>query len=140
MKGISPLVAAVMLIAVTMTIAGILAFWASSYTSQQTASLENQTQTIRECTGARFRIFTSFYDSGSKVHKIMLENRGISEVEIIGVDYIYSNGVVHKNASLTLPKTSEIKVLEITDVDDGFTNYRVISSCPNVFAEGTYPG
>ena len=35
-KAVSPLVAAVLLIAVTMTIAGMLAYWASGFVRQQT--------------------------------------------------------------------------------------------------------
>jgi len=140
LKGISPLVAAVMLIAVTMTIAGILAFWASSFTTQQTTTIQNQTEVITECSGARFKIFTSFYDSDNKIHRIMLENKGPSPVKIVGVDYVYSDKVVHKNASLVLPTTSTLETLTINGVDDGFLSYRVVSSCPNVYAEGKYPG
>lgn len=140
LKGISPLVAAVMLIAVTMTIAGILAFWASSFTTRQTSTLSNQTQQITTCAGANFKVFTSFYDSDKKEHTIMLENKGLSPVDIVGVDYIYKNGITHKNASLHLPVTSEIKVLIVEDVEDNFVSFRVISNCPNVYAEGSYPG
>ncbi len=140
LKGISPLVAAVMLIAVTMTIAGILAFWASSFTTKQTSAISNQTQQITTCTGANFKVFTSFYDSDKKEHTIMLENKGLSPIDIVGVDYVYKNTIVHKNVSLHLPVTSEIKVLIVENVEDNFVSFRVISNCPNVYAEGNYPG
>ena len=76
MKGISPLVAASLLIAVTMTIAGILAFWASSYMRTTTTQFTNQTSMLRKCTGARFDIFLQDYDPDTQEHKIYLENKG----------------------------------------------------------------
>ena len=45
-KGISPLVATVLLIAVTMTLAGIIAFWGSSFV-RTSLPTENQTQTLQ---------------------------------------------------------------------------------------------
>lgn len=48
MKGISPLIAAVLLIAFTMAIGGILASWATSYSSQRLTT----TQEKSDCIGA----------------------------------------------------------------------------------------
>lgn len=48
MKGISPLIAAVLLIAFTMTIAGILATWANSFTRDRLATSSTEGQ----CLGA----------------------------------------------------------------------------------------
>ncbi|MCD6435199.1 MAG: hypothetical protein J7L15_02245 [Clostridiales bacterium] len=51
MKGISPLIAAVLLIAVTMTIAGIMASWASSFVKTQIRTAQNQSEAM--CFGAQ---------------------------------------------------------------------------------------
>ncbi len=45
-KGISPIIGTVLLIAATMTIAGLLAFWASSFVQSQASYFSNQTQKI----------------------------------------------------------------------------------------------
>jgi len=46
MKGISPLIAAVLLIAFTMAIAGIMATWATSFSSQRLATSEEKANCI----------------------------------------------------------------------------------------------
>ncbi len=54
LKGISPLVATVLLIALTLTIAGIVAMWASSFTQARLTEAEQNTTPI--CTGANLKI------------------------------------------------------------------------------------
>ncbi len=58
--GISPLVAAVLLIAVTMTIAGLLAYWATSFVR---TSLPETNRTEAECRLADFSIYFCSYNS-----------------------------------------------------------------------------
>lgn len=46
MKGISPLIAAVLLIAFTMAIAGIMATWATQFVREQTSTIKSQSNCI----------------------------------------------------------------------------------------------
>lgn len=138
MKGISPLVAASLLIAVTMTIAGILAFWASSYMRVTTTQFTNKTSILEKCTGARFDIFLESYDPDTQEHKIYLENRGMNELRIVGIYYVYPDGTIDsRNVSLTLPSTSAPQLLLVTDVLPNFQKFRIASECPDVFVEGS---
>lgn len=57
-KGISPLVAAVILIAATMSIAGILSFWTTGFVRTKLGVAENETEEIR-CLNAEFELYSS---------------------------------------------------------------------------------
>ncbi len=138
MKGISPLVAAALLIGVTMAIAGILAFWASGFMRARATQFANQTQVLERCTGARFDIFFSRYDPDTLEHKIYLENKGMNELTIVGVYYVYPDGtVISKNVSLKLPATAAPQLLYVKDVPPNFLKYRIVSDCPEVYVEAT---
>lgn len=72
LKGISPLIAAVLLIAVTMTVAGIVATWAASFVKAQVKSAENQNNVM--CFGAQFEVSNAKIVNG--VGYFTLENSG----------------------------------------------------------------
>ena len=70
MKGVSPLIASVLLIAITMTLAAILASFVSNYTREQLGSLPS-------CVGGNILFSSSEYpkyDSGTIVAVIEAEN------------------------------------------------------------------
>ncbi len=135
-KGISPLVAAVMLIAVTMAIAGILAFWATSFTRSTAEGLSNQTKTIQICSQADFSIYTDLYNSTTQTHKIILENTGNIQIKITGIDYIYPDGsIIHKNQTLNLLSGAQLQQYVIQGVNPGYSKYRIYTECPNVYKE-----
>jgi flagellin-like protein len=56
MKGLSPLIATVLLIAFTVGVAGILSVFFSSYTSEQTSAVDKRTSGTVECSGAFLRV------------------------------------------------------------------------------------
>ena len=68
-KGISPLVAVIMLIAFTMIVAGILAGWATRFATEQRSMLE-------KCVRANLVIKKAVYDSATENMSIMLYNAG----------------------------------------------------------------
>ena len=63
-KGVSPLVASVLLISFTMAIAAILATWATQYMTQQTSSLTTKGNEAN-CVYARMNLDTYTYDKNS---------------------------------------------------------------------------
>jgi flagellin-like protein len=77
MKGISPLVATVLLIAITMSIAGILAFWVSSYTTQ---TLPIVNRTAEECRYSNFEIYSCNFNIISSAITLALHNFGQYEI------------------------------------------------------------
>jgi len=129
MKGISPLIASVLLIAITMTLAAILATFVSNYTRQQLSALPS-------CVGGTLVFATNDYPkiSGTTITAVVeAENVNLAGFTI---EAINSTGQVASNdgGSSTINAGSAGTVSAI-----GFTGYaagdkaRVIAkNCPTV--------
>lgn len=96
-KGISPLVAAVLLIAVTMTIAGILAWWAGSFVR---TSLPEVNETEVECRFAEFSIYSCSYVNSTGSLNIILENLENTELKELKLYAVYGDGTLSNEISL----------------------------------------
>jgi len=91
MKGISPLVASVLLIAITMSIAGILAFWVSSYTTQTLPPLN---RTVEECRFSNFEIYSCIFNTTSSTITFTLHNVGQYEIINLTTYAVFANGTI----------------------------------------------
>ncbi len=81
-KGISPLVAVIMLIAFTMIVAGILAGWATRFATEQRTMLE-------KCVRANIVIKKAIYDDVNGNISIMLYNAGTVPLKDFQVQVTY---------------------------------------------------
>jgi flagellin-like protein len=134
-KGISPLVAAVLLIAATMSIAGILAYWASSFVKSQVSQFENQTITS-ECQYADFKIYSCSYNTSSKVVALVLENyREVLLKEMTAYISFANSSIPSISLNETIPKGS-IKSFSISGIDP-FTKIIVKTHCPEITRESS---
>ncbi len=133
MKGISPLVAAVLLIAVTMTIAGMLAYWASGFVRQQVTSFSNQSITS-ECNFANFGVYACNYNTSAEKVNLILENRGNIEIKNITMFVIYSDGALaEKSLNHSLPGgTSGLKSYSISGVKSDYSSITLRTECPGL--------
>jgi flagellin-like protein len=131
-KGISPLVAAVLLIAVTMTIAGLLAYWAASFVK---TSLPETNETETQCRFADFSIYSCTYSN--RTVNLILENTQNVDLEDLKAYFIFSNNTVSDAYDLneTLP-SGRLKSFTITSVDD-FSKISIKTHCPDVGKEKT---
>lgn len=131
-KGISPLVAAVLLIAVTMTIAGLLAYWAASFVR---TSLPEMNKTEAECRFADFMIYSCNYNSTSRRVNLILENIRDIELKKLKAYFIFPNATVSDayNLNATLPGGT-LKSFTISNVDD-FSKISIRTHCPDVYKE-----
>lgn len=143
-KGISPLVAAVLLIGITMIIAGFLAFWVSTFMRGRATTFEKTTEEIEKCTrlqamASPFNIYYSSYNSSTKTLRLFLENRAGIEYKIAGIDIFYPNESTEwKDVNLTLPAIPRIVSMEFTiGGPDDCTKYRIVTECVNVTREGS---
>ncbi|MBL7160839.1 MAG: hypothetical protein ISS93_03250 [Candidatus Aenigmarchaeota archaeon] len=128
MKGLSPLVAVVMLIAFTLLVAGILGGLVTQFAQEQRAQ-------VQFCTGARALILrgaeTTDESTGLSQVTLSIQNFG-------DVDLTFNVLHTHKNETVTkVNKTMEIKAndigqLTIKDVDLSASNEFTIQSleCP----------
>jgi flagellin-like protein len=58
MKGISPMIATVLLVAFTVALGGIIMLWFTSVTTTTAGGTESQIQTITKCASANFKILS----------------------------------------------------------------------------------
>jgi len=87
-KGISPLIATIMLIAFTMIIAGILATWTTNFATRQRVQIEF-------CSDAGAYIQGGTYDSGTSTLNLVVFNNGKVPLNFIGL-LTYKNGTVYR--------------------------------------------
>jgi flagellin-like protein len=137
MKGISPLVASVLLIAVTMTIAGAVAYWASSFVGQQTKMFENQTVTS-ECNFADFSVYSCTYNSTTLNMTLILENIRSVELKNLTAQVIFPNGtisIIPLNDSLpTAP--FNLKSFRFSSAPD-YSKIKITTHCPTITKESS---
>ena len=138
MKGISPLVASVLLIAITMSVAGILAFWVSSYTSQTLPKM-NRTE---ECRFSNFEIWSCSIDSAGTL-TFVLHNIGQYEIlDLTAFVFTTENTVspgVKLNSSLLLGEYKSFTLQNSsTNVPaEKFSKLIITTSCPDLSKEST---
>ena len=100
MKGISPLIASVLLIAITMSLAAILATFVSNYTKQQLSSLP-------ACVGGTLTFATADYPTLSGEHVVAVVEADNIELKDFTVEVIDSTGNVQRaSASGDIPAGS----------------------------------
>lgn len=136
MKGISPLVATVLLIAITMSIAGILAFWVSSYTAQ---TLPPINMTAEECRYSNFEILTCSIDSSSGNIIFSLHNVGPYDILNMTSYIFFNDGTISPKINLNDGLASgEYKSFVLSSSNLGFTSDRLSkiavgsSACPSL--------
>ena len=80
-KGISPLIAAVLLIAFTMGIAGIAGPYFTQLMQQTTGNQDDKTDSILKASKAGFEIIDSTYSSSDETIEITIQNTGSIPIE-----------------------------------------------------------
>jgi flagellin-like protein len=130
-KGISPLIAAVILIAATMIIAGILAAWTSKFVSEE---LERAAVVSggAECFGAQFELHSGSYDGTSNL-KLILDNKKSIDLELTNLFLILSDNTVEtKSLENETLKGNEIKTITVPNVSNTFLTGEIKTHCPDV--------
>jgi flagellin-like protein len=131
MKGISPLVASVLLIAITMAVAAVLANWVSSYTTD--------TISRQPCVGGSVNFVTADYpkwDSTNKVVKAAVEAQFV-DLGDFKFDVIFDNDTVmtfDDTADLELASGSSGSITSTTvgGFDTDIKQVRISTNCSNV--------
>lgn len=134
MKGISPLVAAVLLIAVTMTIAGALAFWASSFVQERTDAFANQS-VANECSFAQIDVYSCSYDVNNSRVNLILNNIGRVDMSSLRMFAFYSNSSVGQYDLNGTIGSGILKSFVVDGVSSGITRISIRTQCPEVSSE-----
>lgn len=139
-KGISPLVATVLLIAIAIAIAGILSYWTTNYVS---SSLPTSNQTQQNCMYADFTIYSCVYNSTTNSIALTLQNTRNILLSDMGAYVTYTNGslsgIIRLNGSLG---AGDIKGFDLenttTNISSGFSKIIIVSlNCPDKTHEST---
>lgn len=129
MKGISPIVAAVLLIAITMTIAGILAYWSATYVKK---SLPEEGDA--QCKFADFDFDACSYNSSSKTAVFILNNKKNIELKNLTVFVRYPNNTVSTILLNDSLPASMLKSFNISFISSDFSNLLVKTHCAEATA------
>jgi len=136
-KGMSPLIAAVILIAATMSIAAILAYWASGFVkSELQGARELGITGGAQCLEAEFELRSGSYSSNTLT--LILDNKKSVDLDLTYLYLIYDNNqVTSKSINQTL-NGNEIKSITFDEVTDNFLTGEVKTQCSDVSVFFTY--
>ena len=141
MKGISPLVAATLIVAMTVAVAGILNIWLMSFTKTSVEDIGEKAETQISCSNANvafsYLTYCNGYLSGS------IENTGLVELTNISLQVIYTNATIRQidlcegfnkavecsKGNLTLSPSEEIPFN--VSLEENYKIIKVISNCVN---------
>lgn len=124
-KGVSPLVAAVLLIAITMTLAAMLSYWASNFVRSRLPEGEPA-----ECSFAYFRMYSCSYASGQLT--AILENVKDIQLKNITAYVIYDNGTIQQQLGFADLPGLQLKTYIINNVSINYAHLTVKTHCPDV--------
>lgn len=129
MKGISPIVASVLLIAITMTIAGVLAYWSSTFVSN---TLPGENTTTAQCRLAQFEFLLCNYNTTSQIMTFSVNNIRATTLNLTAFVQ-YTNGTISNpiplNDSLA---ANTVKSYTLTAISSDFSNLLIKSNCPEL--------
>ncbi|MCK5043050.1 MAG: type IV pilin [Candidatus Aenigmarchaeota archaeon] len=134
-KAVSPLIAAVLLIAFTMAIAALLTAWVTQFTKQQQDESEQYQEKI-ECAGSNFIVNKDFnlwinvFDKGNLSTR--LENIGFNPIRIKNIQVWYDNQ--------NLPEYLNFSNIEIVEDDDLQINIDLYETESGSMSAGTVGG
>ncbi len=133
MKGISPLIAGVLLIALTVTIAILVTAWTTSFTSTTQSGVGNKSTELVSCSGAAVDI-EAVYLRNNENATVVVKNTGlINDIQITGAQIYLLNG--------TNTTASNATTLPITNFDRGnivsisFVRIQNLLTCPGNFSQ-----
>ena|SRR3989344_5682509 len=130
-KGLSPLIAAVLLIAITVAIGTLIGGWFSTFTRTTTDKVSNRTTEAIDCTSANINIEDVYVIAGlNGVTRVIVKNTGFSDDMTIQSAQAYNKTGSNFTGSGT-PITNFDKGGLVTIVFSGTS----IPSCPADFSK-----
>jgi len=140
MKGISPLIATVLLIVIVVSIGAVVMTWTSTFTATTTKTVQNKSDTAINCASASISIDEVFVINGtSGVVRAAVKNSGFVDAIVITSAQVYNSTGGNFTAS-DLPvgnfNVGQIVTLQFRNVSmancSSFSRLTVASSCGGV--------
>ena len=133
-KGISPLVAAVILIAATMSIAGILTYWATGFVRTRLGTVENATEETT-CLYAQFKLYSGIFENSTDPDRLylILENQRSIDLKLESLYLFYPDGTLDQvSLNETILEGNALKSINRNVTNKGFETGRIKTNCPDV--------
>lgn len=149
MKGISPLVATVLLIAFTVAVAGLLSSWLTGFTSSTTQQVAQSSSNTLSCSYGGLSLGSLKYSSSNVTLTGNIENTGTVSLGNFSISIIYSNKTVSQYLLCTIggigsnctAKNISLSPRDILTfslpVSSTYDTIRVSSNCSSVYGQAT---
>jgi len=136
MKAISPLLAVILLIAITVVIGTLYMGWFSSLIDTQSRIVENKTKIGVDCTAARISILDVYMDFTDNVSRVNVRNSGQIDDNVVSVSVRNSLGIDATNMS-AVPKqinkgdtlSFEFNITDVIPACGNFSKATVATQC-----------
>ncbi len=132
-KGVSPLIAAVLLIAFTMAVAAILTAWVTTFTQDTASQVGNESEQLISCSYAGVSVFDANWD-GSNVD-VTVANTGTVDLNNVSI-YAFRDASIQGQAFITNLESGAIDSGTISSVSQIPDRIRISTrDCPDTTAE-----
>lgn len=133
--GVSPLIAAVLLIAFTMAVAAILTAWVTTFTQEQTGQISNETGSQIRCSFANIQILDA--DFGGTSVTVAVTNTGDKDLTNVSVTAFSGSNVLDVSGDRYIDplNVGQTKSTQVTSSGSNPDRVRVAAlNCPAVTA------
>jgi flagellin-like protein len=116
MKGISPMIATVLLIAFTVGVGGIVSVWFSSLTSSQTGTVSSTAEKSAKCDGSSLLVEEVRYKSGHNLVNVTFRYNTGSEplrnitITVTGGGLTNSSSTLYTTSDFVLGQTDSVQI------------------------------
>ena len=142
-KGVSPLIATVLLIAFTVAVAGVISIWITGFASESTETVTNQTDIELYCSNGGVGVsdlrYCNSYLAG------IIQNTGLVDLSGITAQvtfqnatpaqtiYLEQNGSATTNSSKMVLSPRQIASFNITIGGSNYHRIHIYTNCANVY-------
>lgn len=132
MRGISPLIGAIVLIGFTILVAGILTFWIQGLTQRAGEELATKTEREIKCSFAGISIYDVAWDSSTNELKVSIANIGTVDFTDVNVQ-VHKGGDTIAQQSAGSLNSADIKTITFTGISSKPDAVTIIpKDCPRV--------
>jgi flagellin-like protein len=132
-KGISPLIAEVLLIGFTVAVASIVILWGTSFTRTTTSNIGNQANVQTICMNSGIDFYgTITYNSTSQTISGYVRNTGNVPLGNISFQVIYPNSVMSFPNQISELLPQNVAYFSLSTLASGFTSLIVLTNCSGV--------
>jgi len=131
-KGISPLIAEVLLIGFTVAVASLVILWATGFTRTTTSKIGSQAEIQAVCMNAGIDFFgTVIYNTSSQILSGYVKNTGNVPLGNISFQVIYSTSISNFPNQISELLPQNIQYFSLSGITPNFNTLYVSTNCTN---------